>query len=200
MSNAIASWDVYVSYNMPQKVATAVGKLADTLVGADYQPIAYLGSQTVNGTNHAVLAEQTVLTGRDSKNIVVLIFNEKPSDIDLTLVAVERVVEGGDTLGGVAVDVQTELSEEVKTLWADAFKGFVGSEIKPFAYLGSQTAKGVNHIFAATAKAVSPNAANEAVLVVVNAVEKTVKVVDLLANQHAAAFGYSFNWLKTAVI
>ena len=69
-------WSVNVEVGkMPQKVATAFSKLGD-LVGASYTPIAYLGSQVVNGINHAVLAEQTVLTGKDTKNIVVIIFNE----------------------------------------------------------------------------------------------------------------------------
>ena len=37
---------------MPQKVATAIAEL--NLIGAEYAPIAYLGSQLVNGVNHGV--------------------------------------------------------------------------------------------------------------------------------------------------
>ena len=38
------SWDVKVVTNgMPQKVATAFGALAEKLIGAEYEPIAYLG-------------------------------------------------------------------------------------------------------------------------------------------------------------
>ena len=55
----LGSWEVnVVTGGMPQKVATAFGELAGSLVGAEYTPIAYLGSQQVNGVNHAVLAEQ----------------------------------------------------------------------------------------------------------------------------------------------
>lgn len=74
----LGSWDVKVVVgSLPEKVATAVGELGEKLIGAEYTPIAYLGSQLVNGTNHAVLAEQVLTTGRDTKNIVVLTFNEK---------------------------------------------------------------------------------------------------------------------------
>ena len=49
----VGNWEINVNVNgMPQKVASAVSKLNTTLMGAEYDPIAYLGSQVVNGTNH----------------------------------------------------------------------------------------------------------------------------------------------------
>jgi hypothetical protein len=79
---------------MPEKIATAVGDLK--IVGAEYTPIAYLGSQVVNGINHAVLAEQLVVAGKDTKNVVVIMFNERPEGV--TLVGIERVLESGGEL------------------------------------------------------------------------------------------------------
>ena len=70
MSFILGGWNIgVVTGGMPQKVATAFGKLAEQLIGCEYTPIAYLGSQQVNGINHAVLAEQTVITGKDTKYI-----------------------------------------------------------------------------------------------------------------------------------
>ena len=89
------NWKVNVSTKFPQPIATALSEMKDTLIGAEYTPIAYLGEQVVNGTNHAVLAEQTILTGKDTKNIVLLIFNVKPTQVGgATLVSIERIVEG----------------------------------------------------------------------------------------------------------
>lgn len=52
----VGEWKVEVNVGgMPQKVATAMGEI--NMLGAEYEPIAYLGSQVVNGVNHAVLAE-----------------------------------------------------------------------------------------------------------------------------------------------
>lgn len=54
----VGNWEVKVAVDaMPQKVATAFGKVFEGFVGAQYTPIAYLGSQIVNGENHAILAE-----------------------------------------------------------------------------------------------------------------------------------------------
>lgn len=54
----IGNWDINVVVGkLPQKVATAFANLGETIIGATYTPIAYIGSQIVNGTNHAVLAE-----------------------------------------------------------------------------------------------------------------------------------------------
>lgn len=146
----IGSWNVDVTVGgMPEKVATAFGKLNE-MVGCDYSPIAYLGSQIVNGTNYAVLAEQTVLTGKDTENIVLVIFNEKPGDIDLTLVAIDRVLEGGAEYGGATINVETgEFDKTAQIVFDKALAGFVGSVVTPFALLGTQITRGTDFIFAA---------------------------------------------------
>ena len=65
---SLGGWEVKVSNNFPQKVASSLSSFNEQILGAEYVPISYLGSQVVNGINHAVLAEQTLLTGRDPKN------------------------------------------------------------------------------------------------------------------------------------
>lgn len=195
----LGSWEINVSVgSMPEKVATAFGKLQEQLIGAEYTPIAYLGSQIVNGTNHAVLAEQTVLAGKDTKNVVVVIFNEKPGAMDLTLVNIERVVEQGGPEGGINVDVKVDLPAEAKADFDKAFEGFVGSKVTPFAYLGSQVVNGVNHLFACEVVGVTvePSPASVAV-VTVNSNTSIVKFDDLIAGSTSAkTLGYAFTWLK----
>lgn len=194
----VGSWNVnvHVGSNLPQKVASAMSKVGETLLGAEYEPIAYLGSQVVNGTNHAVLAEQTIVTGRDTKNVVVMIFNEKPTDTEATLVSIERVVESGLPFGGTQVDVHTEIPEDAQAEWDNAFMGFVGSTVTPFAFLGTQLVHGMNYIFAATIKPVVPDGETKLAIVTVNGLTKHVDFIDLLSNKQAGAFGYAFTWLK----
>lgn len=195
---ALGSWKVKVTVDaMPQKVATAIGELAEQLIGCEYKPIAYLGSQVVNGTNHAVLAEQTVITGKDTKNVVVLIFNEKPNEMKATLVNIERVVEQGGELGGIAVDVKTDIPEDAKKAFDDAFEGFIGSKIEPFALLGTQVVKGVNYIFAAEVTPVVPDAESKVCLITVNGMTGDKAFADLLdSRQDIMSLGYAFTWLK----
>jgi hypothetical protein len=195
---SLGSWEVKVAIDaMPQKVATAVGELADQLIGAEYKPIAYLGSQVVNGTNHAVLAEQTILTGKDTKNVVVLIFNEKPNEMKATLVNIERVIEQGGELGGIAVDVKTDIPAEAKEAFDKAFEGFVGSKVKPFALLGTQVVKGVDYMFAAEVTSVTAEPITKVCLVTVNGMTGDLAFADMLdSRSDILSLGYAFTWLK----
>lgn len=176
----LGSWTVNVDAagGMPEKVATAIGALAEQLIGAEYRPIAYLGSQLVNGINHAVLAEQTILSGRDTKNVVVLIFNEK--GMDCTLVNIERVLEGGDGMGAVEVHATTDIPKDAQNAFDDVFGEWVGSTVKPFAYLGSQVVSGIDYIFAAELTLVTENPVHKVVSVRVNGLTKKVSFTDIL--------------------
>lgn len=189
-------WTINISKNLPQKVATAMAALAETHLGAQYRPVLYLGSQVVNGTNHAVLAEQVVVTGRDTTNAVIVIFNEKPGDIELALVSIERIVEGGIGFGGTTVNITTDISEEAMDVWQKSFEGFVGSDIVPIAHIGSQVINGVAQIYLATVKAVVPNAVERVMLVTINPVMKTVSHTHVLESRQAVSLGYeyAFTW------
>lgn len=196
----VGNWEVNINVNgMPQKIASAVSKLSETLVGAEYDPIAYLGSQQVNGLNHAVLAEQTVVTGRDSKNIVMLIFNEKPNEREATLVSIDRIVEGGDALGGTQINATTVIPEEAMNEWRTAFEGFIGSDVIPFALLATQVVKGTNFIFAATLTPVAPGAKSKVVIVTLNSMTGTLAFADPFKTAQEASLGYAFTWLKNGL-
>jgi len=192
----VGSWNVDVVVGkLPQNVATAFAALSEKLLGAEYTPIAYLGSQVVNGVNHAVLAEQTIITGKDTKNVVVIIFNEKPGSMDpLTLVSIDRVVESGAPMGGTQVDVKTELSAEDKAVFEKGMGGFVGSKVEPFALLATQVVKGINYIFAAEVTPVTENPVKKVSLVTVNTLTPGAQFVDLLADKQEMV-GYAFTWL-----
>lgn len=143
----VGSWEVNVSIDgMPEKVATAVSEL-DSMAGAEYTPIAYLGSQVVNGTNHAVLAEQTIVCGKDVKNIVLLIFHETKEGV--TLANIERIVEDGAEFGGVQINVEKgdEINKTAQQLLDEAFGGFCGTVVESIALLGTQIVRGTNYIF-----------------------------------------------------
>ena len=186
----VGTWNIDVSVgSMPEKVATAMVKLNEDLLGAEYTPIAYLGSQIVNGTNHAVLAEQLVLSGRDTKNVVLIIFNEKPGDINLTLVNIERVVEGGHGDGAVNVDVQTEIPTDAMVIFDKVIADFVGSAVDPFALLATQVVKGVNYIFAAEVKTMTEVPVKKVCLVTVNGLSNAIAFTDILESSINVSLG-----------
>lgn len=196
------NWNIDVNVNgMPQKIATAFEKLKETLVGSEYEFIAYLGTQEVNGVNHAVLAKQIITTGRDSVNIVALIFNEKAVQTEtptwvITSVAIERVLESGAALGGTTVYVNKILDLEgpEMSIWNEAFADRVGISMRPIAYLGNQVTNGIDHIYAATAEPMDLEGLKQAVIVRINPLERAVRVVNFLVDRGTDALNYAFNW------
>lgn len=191
------TWNVEINtHSLPQKVASAMSALKTQLIGAEYKMIAYLGSQLVNGTNHAVLAEQTVLTGKDSKNIVILIFNEKPDDKKATLISIDRILEEGSPLGGTKIDVKLaeDIPEEIMSIWTDARQHHIGSKLVPIALLGTKITNGINYIFIVTVDSLLPESKLELNLIVVNDSTRRMSFVELLADKTDHALGYAFNW------
>lgn len=175
----VGSWDVKpVVGGMPEKVATTFTDELGKLVGAEYTPIAYLGSQVVNGVNHAILAEQLLVTGKDTKNVVLIVLNEREEKF--TIANIERVVEGGNGLGGTVIDVKTTIPAEAKKAFDAVLGENVGSTIKPFALLATQVTKGINYVFAAEVSPVVANPEPSVEIVFVNALTKRAAFVDVL--------------------
>ena len=134
-------------------------------------------------------------TGRDTKNVVILIFNEKPNEMEATLVSIDRVLESGGSFGGIEVNVNSTLSPELEDIWNKAFEDFVGSKVTPIALLGTQVTKGTDYIFAATVENVGLETKKTVALVTVKELEKNVSIVNLLQNKHEASLGYAFTWI-----
>lgn len=61
--------------NLPQKAQSAFTAVTGGLVGADYEPVLYVGSQIVNGTNYCILAKQTIITATPEVRLVKMIIN-----------------------------------------------------------------------------------------------------------------------------
>jgi len=189
------NWDVNVSFDsMPQPVATAMAGINDTMIGAEYDFITYLGSQTVNGTNYAVLAKQVLTTGRDTQNVVLLKFNQKPGDINANLVGIEHVLDSGGPLGGAEVNPQTDIPTTAQQVWLNAFEGYVGVKVKPLAFLGTQIVNGLNHFYIAEISTVTADPKKDIVLVVINPVSKSCTMTSVFETKASNALGYAFTW------
>lgn len=189
------AWNVnIVADGMPQKIATAFSEFQDKLVGASYTPIAYIGSQVVNGINHAVLAEQVLTTGIDTKNIVVVKFNEREDKVVLS--GIERVLEQGGKLGGVQINVQIgdDINKAAMKAFETEFEGFVGSVVKPVALLGTQVARGADYIFFCEVKPVTMmDDYKKAMIVRVNELSDIhAGFIDVLEDR--ASLNYAFTW------
>ena len=74
----LGSWnlDEMKGVNLPQKAQSAFTEVTSGLMGADYMPVLYVGSQLVNGTNYCILALQTLVVPNSPKHLVKMIIHE----------------------------------------------------------------------------------------------------------------------------
>lgn len=180
------------STKMPQKVASAFGTV-EHILGCTYKKIAYLGKQQTNGINYAILAEQTVITGEDTKNAVIMIFNEKENSNDIAWVGTIPVVEGGGKFGGTDINMVAAeaLGNPEKDVFNKALEGFVGSKIELVASVGTKVVNGTIHKFVVTTEAVVLNSEKKLAVLSYNDLTKEMEFEPLLAN---AKLGYAFTW------
>lgn len=183
---SLGSWKINVQIGkMPEKVATAIAGLE--MIGAEYEPIAYIGSQEVNGINHAVLAKQVLTYGKDSENVVLLIFNEKGKDI--ALVNIERVVEGSPNAGGTKISIATDIPDDAKKAFRSVLTDFIGAVMEPLVLLATQVTNGTNYVFATQVIPISSVPKARFAIVTVNPVSKKASFADVLGSDLEAALG-----------
>lgn len=208
----LGSYSIKVSTSgMPQRVASAFSRIFEPLVGAKYMPIAYLGSKSVCGTNHAVLASQTLITREDVHNVVLIVLNEKPGDAtgdNMEVVQIESVLSDGGKLGGLSVSPTTKIPAEAMEVFNKNFAGFLGSKVTPFALLGTQMVNGAKYVFAAeTNMVVSPSvmaSGNTSKICIVTVYSNYDKVeFDTIIEGTEAdsikpgTLGYAFTWMAS---
>lgn len=152
VSNSVGGWNIDVNKGtLPEKVATGFTEVFNNIVGATYIPLVYVGSQIVNGINHAIVAEQTLITNPPVKNIVLVVLNEKPIDeikSSFTVVSIEPVITGNDLMGGISVETQ-DITPETRVVFNKAIGNMVGATYKPLYLVATQVVNGMNYFFLA---------------------------------------------------
>ena len=203
-------WKANFSKNFPQKIATRLAEPLEIL-GARYTPVAFLGTQSINGTNDAVLAEQIAMNGFDTKAAVIMVFNEKPNSNDIAFLGARPLAEEGGKLGGTEIHVTTDIPNEAKEAFNEAISGYTGAVITPVAYLGKQLVHGTNFDMIAEVKKDTASEASKLAFITVNSFYNTIKFADLfeLGDDETPEFngakiengklGYAFTWLTKKI-
>ena len=70
------NFDGVKSTPLPQRAVSAFIAVTSELVGAEYQPVLYAGSQQVNGTNYCIFALQKTVAAKPEVRLMKLIINE----------------------------------------------------------------------------------------------------------------------------
>ena len=75
---------------LPQKAQSAWTAVED-LIGADYKPLVYLGSQVVHGVNYYYIAEQTLMTNPLVRRVIKFAIHELNGEFDLLEESIEEI-------------------------------------------------------------------------------------------------------------
>ena len=162
-SKLLGGWNLKLEKadKLPQDLASAVAKIFDPAkVGGSYTPVYYVGTQQVNGTNHKLVFERTMLVsgGKTLKSFAV----------------VTIYIPTGDIKGEAATKVSEEdvtdfvLRDEIEKGVKKALADFTGANHKPILELGEQIVKGKNYHFICESKGVYPGAEPYLTHVVIN--------------------------------
>ena len=149
----------------------------ETLLGVDYAPLAYLGSQVVAGTNHVFLVKGTaVVPEAPASYALAYLYEDLQGNVKLLTVAdlpivpqengTTAVVEAGLT-GGWTYAEDPTVTEEMAAKLEKALEKNLGATYVPVANLGTQVVAGLNRCLLCQVTSVSPNATPHYALVYV---------------------------------
>ena len=94
----VGGWELVEmqSCPLPEKVATGFSEVTQSMVGAKYVPVLYVGTQVVHGINHMLICKQTVAAQGAPAHLVKMVLNQNTDDDSLvgkwSVVTIEQIV------------------------------------------------------------------------------------------------------------
>ena len=161
MSGGWAIDDQELQAKLPEEAAAAFSKATETLTGTTLEPVAYVGSQVVAGTNYMVLCRATSATEEPETTYqMAVIYADLEGNAEVTSLKdfdITEYVEGEGTkdfeqlAGGwsAAADATgAGLSENAKNAYDKAMETvcWEWGEVEPLASLSSQVVAGMNYV------------------------------------------------------
>lgn len=94
----LGGWKVAAMFKkaMPGPIEDFINSMNNTLKGASYVPVLYVGAQEVHGKNHMILCKQTLAVEGSPLHLVKMVLNENhdggSEEGQWSLVSIERIV------------------------------------------------------------------------------------------------------------
>lgn len=98
MANTSGGWTLVPmeGCKLPEQVATGFSQVTESLVGADYTPVLYAGTQVVHGLNHMLICKQTLAAQGAPEHLVTMVLNQNCDGGDIvgkwSVVTIEQIV------------------------------------------------------------------------------------------------------------
>lgn len=177
-------WKVPESMQVTEELKALFEKGMEGLVGVNYVPVAYIGSQVVAGTNHRVLAKATVVVPDAVPHYAIVTLWEKPDGTvevtDIRGSEIEVLANDEQLAGGWSAPETPDLDDDVKTIVEKATAELVGVNYTPVALLGTQVVAGMNYQVLCRATLVTANPETRYVVLTVYAdLEGNATVTDV---------------------
>ena len=146
---------------LPEEAEQAFKTVTEKLLGADYVPVAYLGSQVVAGMNYAILCTRTLVTANPVTDLAVLtVYVDLTGSAELLNISDFNIGDYAQAedpgapeqlMGGwqapETAEAMDAMPQDAATAYTKAFEGFVGNDLTPVALLGTQVVAGMNYAF-----------------------------------------------------
>ncbi len=163
-AHKVGGWTLPADTKITDEELAIFNKGIEGLVGVEYEPVAYLGSQLVAGTNHCFLCKATVVyPGTTPQYKLVYIYEKLDGTEEILNIAGIELPGAGDAdsnpiPGGWSYADDPSVDEKSASIVDKATENLLGAEYEPVAYIGSQVVAGMNHAILCRITAISPDA------------------------------------------
>ncbi len=175
-------WSHAESPVVPEEVKSLLEQAAEKMTGADYVPCAYIGSQVVAGTNHALLCKVTpVVPDAKTRYSLVILYEDLEGNAEITDVrdCEAPAPQNKGLLGGWSDSDSPVMTEEAEAALEKAVKELAGAKYRSVALLGTQVVAGTNYSILCEITAAVPEAEPfYSVLIVYEDLEGNAAVTD----------------------
>lgn len=144
---------------LPEDVQKAFDKNFAGARGAEYIPVAYLGTQVVSGLNHAILCKSTSKTDNAAEYLsAAVIYTDTDGNSEITD-NVDFVIANYTNTSAATPDQraggwsipdeipEAKISDKDKSVFDKALENYNGTKPEPVAMLGTQVVAGTNYAF-----------------------------------------------------
>ncbi len=156
----VGGWETPNSPKVPDEIKEKLDKALEGLAGADYEAVAYLGSQLVAGRNYKLLCRITpVVPDAVDHFAIVTLYEDLGGNVEITEIQdSEKESNFSDLPGGWQKTKTQEMTEEAKAALEKAISEMVGATYKPLALVATQVVAGTNYCILCEITPVVPDA------------------------------------------
>ena len=201
--NKVGGWELNtsVSNKIPTDKEKIFSKAIEKYTGMELEPIAYLGSQVVSGTNYMYLCKATTTTSKPETSFkVVVVYENLDKEVELKEVEdfdiedyVNKDIDIANeelTGGWIATSEagDNSLNTDEDTMFDKATQDLVGVDYKPVAVLATQVVSGTNYAILSLGETVTEEPVNTiSIITIYKDLDNNVKVLSV-ANIDLADF------------